>query len=214
LVAVPLACGCGGDPFETAGVATDGGAADVDAPYGGDAQGEEHFADVGTDGRADAAPDAADSGAVDAYADAPVCITDLSWVGTGDFHVTFTIATTETSTMSLVNQRPVCDFSTFWDVWMGQVTSGEVDFAVDDNTQGGYVMLRSTGKVNDGQPHKVVAERVSGVMALVIDGKPSGTTAAGTALGQLPALKTGTNACLYTPLNGHGQLTDLCITKP
>lgn len=159
----------------------------------------------------------------------PRCLTDLSNVGTGDFHVAFTLATTSTNViLALVSQRgdcmctgpsPYCPSpSTFWDVVMGQ--SGTITAITDDDSAASYVAGSTTSSVNDGRPHRIAVARSAGQLSIASDGALiSATTADAYSFGTFPSLSIGSDSCgmnstATTPLAGHGTLTDLCITTP
>ena len=234
IAAVAVLVGCGGAPFTAAEIG-DGGGGAVQAA---DAVPE---VDAGSQGR-DAGPDAREEltdrvvpvrdggeaglpaeAAVDAgpgsEAEAgPVCVTDLSGVGIGDFRVSFTIATTDApaSYMALLNQRTHCDDTRpGWDVWM--TAAGDLGVEVFDGAAGSYDNVTHDGRaVNDGAPHRVAVGRSGGgtVLTVSVDsvarnypGEPA------MSLGTLAPLNEGSDpTCTgVSPLSG--QLTDVCVSR-
>jgi hypothetical protein len=146
------------------------------------------------------------------------CLTDLSGVGTADFHIAFTLTTTAGSIdMALLNQRTGCDeTTTWWDVSYipSTSTTGGLAVATDDGTH--YVIAeQATGAVvDDGKPHHIVVARVGGQLGFSVDG----LTAAGPipnaySFGAMPPLRVGTDDCAgFAPTIG--SITDVCITTP
>ncbi|HEY2730054.1 MAG TPA: hypothetical protein VGK52_08930 [Polyangia bacterium] len=187
------------------------------------------------DASSDAAPTpdatARDAGAErqsDGAADAAPCVSgvqNLSNVGTGDFHVSFRVATTQTGWVALVNQRSTCYFGVFWDIRLcgagGSCPQGAVSVETDDNpaSSATYQTVHSTATVNDGKPHEVEASRVSGVVTIRIDGAVSGTGPSAASLGSMPALRIGTDVCGTansppTAAFAGTTLANVCITSP
>jgi hypothetical protein len=191
----------------------------------------------------DAAPDAAPTpdaaahgagaehppdGPAEVGADAAACLSgvkDLSNVGTGDFHVSFHVATTQVGWVALVNQRSTCYFGVFWDIRLcgagGSCPQGAVSFETDDTptSSATYQTVHSTATINDGNPHEVEASRVSGVVTIRIDGAVSGTGPSAASLGSMPALRIGTDVCGAansppTAAFAGTTLADVCITSP
>ncbi len=96
----------------------------------------------------------------------PVCVTDLSGVGTGDFTIAFTLTTTESGLyLALVNQRTAASCSAnapFWDVTIWPL--GGIDVAMGDGiNQAG---VEAGNSVNDGAAHRV-QDRATCGLALV-----------------------------------------------
>jgi hypothetical protein len=154
---------------------------------------------------------------VDAVTEAeagPACLTDLSNVGAGDFHIAFTLtATVSGVVLDLLNQGTVCQGSSpAWDVAVGP--SGSIEGSTFDGTA--IVSLHTTTTVNDGAPHHVVYARTSGVLWASTDGVADNSGVQDDSdLTDMPALQVGAgDPCTTTPLSGHGTLTDLCITTP
>ncbi len=240
-----LLSGCGGDPFSAALLAPAHDASDVldvaqgDAPDPLEASSDAPEASPGPDARAlDAAPQDASQGddaepqdgaVADVSADGPDpsdgsdggpgCVTDLSNVGTGDFHVRFSIRTTATPAvaMAVVNQRPACGTSTLWDVRMEP--SGTLAAETDDGSVPGHYGVFSLASVNDGASHHVDVARLSGVLSITIDGAASGAAADVDALGSLPPLLVGSDVCDFADAGGDGTsplvgaVTGVCLTR-
>jgi hypothetical protein len=168
-----------------------------------------------------------DGSARDATADAPadtgseagpVCVTDLSNVGAGDFHVAFTLTTTAGSIdMALLNQRTGCDeSSTWWDVSYipSTSTTGAIEVATDDGTHYVVVEQAAGAPPDDGAPHRIVVARSGGQLGFTIDGATAGGPLADPyAFGAMPALKIGMDACPgFGPTVG--MITNVCIATP
>ena len=161
--------------------------------------------------------DAADAG--DAPRDAGTCpggTNDLSDIGTGDFKISFRVVTTKSGWMALLNQRPICSFSTFWDV--RQSGANRVRIELDDSSSVGYESQESTVAINDGKSHGVSIARVAGTLTIRIDGAAAGEGPSTTSLGSLAALRVGDDICASTvndPVTAtfSGTLTDVCITR-
>jgi hypothetical protein len=151
---------------------------------------------------------------MDSPPDAPTtCTNDLSNVHAADFHIAFSLKTTQTGTVSLVDQRGVCGRSgVYWDV---RLYTGHVRVETYDGTN--LLDLTSTGPaVDDGHVHAIMVQRTAGKVAISIDGTAAGSLAMAASFGTLPALKSGTDIC-----DGHsgqvaltGMLTGLCISSP
>ena len=156
----------------------------------------------------DAGPEAA------AAAPTAVCLTDLSHAG--DFRVSFTLTTAASGlTLALVSQRTGCDpTSPYWDVTLSPV--GGIAIATDDGDVGHQVSVEAGDSINDGEPHKIVITRMAGLLWYTDDGNVrSSMTPDPFALGALPPLMAGADACPnVTALEGHGTLTDLCLSIP
>jgi hypothetical protein len=204
-----------GGPVDGALDATTDASAAPDGPAGADGASVDGFgADDGQIG--DVGADSAEAG--------PACLSTLSGVGTADFHIAFTLTTTNTSlTLALVNQRVNCQClsvsacsspSTFWDVVIDP--AGGIIAMTDDDTAASYVFVEAGNSVNDGQPHQIVVARTSGMLWYSKDGViGSAEVADAYSFGTFPALTIGSDVCsTTTPLAGNGTLTDLCITTP
>jgi hypothetical protein len=185
--------------------------------------------DATPDGTPDAPPTmpdaAAEAGLPEAAAEAgPACLSTLSGIGTGDFRISFTLTTTNTTlTLALVNQRANCACtgasncsspSTFWDVVVD--SSGGIIATTDDGSGASYVDVEAGNSVNDGKAHQIVIARTAGMLTYSSDGVVhSSEVADAYSFGAFPSLTIGSDVCsTTTPLTGHGTLTDLCITTP
>jgi hypothetical protein len=191
----------------------DGGVNEASGPDGGESGAPESGAEGGVP----------ESGGPDAPTDAPPdapppdCVTDLSNVGGGDFHIAFTIVTLENNTTyALLNQRAGCDTaSVWWDVSIN--SAGGVIFTTDDGSAASVVSVEAGDSVNDGVPHHIVVERVAGAISYWDDGVlRSATQSDPYAFGAFSApLAIGSSQCgNEAPLTGHGVITNLCITTP
>ena len=205
LVLLLAACGGGGDDD------VDAAAADATAA----ADGAPADAPVPT-------PDAplADAGLPDGVPIAcrPVasCTNDLSNIGTGDFSIAFTINTASTSPSGVIEQRAICMHSFFWGVRTG-AGGGHLGFEYDDNNAH-YRSFTSTGTINDGVDHAVLACRVSGTDYLYIDGVLD-TTGPNTVdySTTLSPLTTGTSPCIAFgdgTVALVGTVDDVCVGVP
>jgi hypothetical protein len=95
-----------------------------------------------------------------------LCTSDLSGIGTGDFEVKFTIrAGGAAAVYAVIGQRDVCNHSYFWSA---KLLYGSLYVELDDNNQN-YVDCWSPDWLNDGQFHRVVVRRTSGVLSIVVD---------------------------------------------
>ncbi|HEY4117716.1 MAG TPA: hypothetical protein VGM56_07670, partial [Byssovorax sp.] len=144
----------------------------------------------------------------------PGCTGDLSNIGTGDFHVSFDVATSQPDAqIAIVNQRSVCSHDFFWDVHFGVGGVVEVE---TDHDGADYTALLGTRAVNDGATHHVEVARVAGSLTLTIDGVLDGSAASAASLDALPPLAVRTDVC--DGVNGSvplvGALTNLCVTSP
>jgi len=163
-----------------------------------------------------APPPVADAGAEAApdTSTAAACVTDLSKVGSGDFHIAFTIVTQATGKqLALLSQRVGCDdTSAYWAVTLSQ--GGGIVAVTNDGTPTGRFFVEAGNGVNDGIPHRVLVARVNGQLSLSRDGiVDSMLTPDPTVFDVLPALAVGTDACSTDiALEGNGSITDLCIT--
>jgi hypothetical protein len=123
------------------------------------------------------------------------CTGDLSNIGTGDFRISLTVTTTQKTEAAILNQRPICDPGMFWDLRM--LASGGLEMETDDN--GGLATIttvETTATVNDGNPHQVLVERVSGMLTVSIDGVSTAAVASNASLGALRPLQQGTDVCV------------------
>lgn len=241
ILALLAVTGCGGATFSMETVpAGDGGGDAVVKMDENDAR-TVAVTDAGTEAApmgVDAAPETGlpSEAGVDAAPEAapPVCLSTLNDVGTGDFRISFTVTSTGAQTIvPLANQRAGCNqTSVLWQALIdGRNWGGKVVFDMCDVTGQGSCPTGPTvytaSPVDDGQPHRIVIERVSGVISISSDGVP-GTTSPDTALGVALAgegadasfetfgapLAIGTDDCGDPPLAAYGTLTDLCVTRP
>jgi hypothetical protein len=146
-------------------------------------------------------------------------VRDLSNIGTGDFSVSFRIATAQTGWVEVVSQRSACTNGNFWDIRLCApdsqkrcTVSGSI--LVETSSSGAYAFVDSKIAVNDGSPHDVAVARASGVVKIEVDGKVSGSAPSKASFGSLPAVQTGNGACV-----GHdstqllaGTISDVCIS--
>jgi hypothetical protein len=140
------------------------------------------------------------------------CVRDLSNIGTGDFHISFSVMTAQVGQTALINQRATCDFGQFWDIRM-------IDGALLVETAEGANLstFKTVGpKVNDGGKHSVTIARVSGTIAGFIDGAAVGTVASSASLRQLTPLVTHSDPCDQRDgtLPLVGAVADVCLTTP
>jgi hypothetical protein len=203
-----------------AGSLTDAGSpADVESPADAGSKTDAGTGtDAGTDAAdasvppADAAPDAKkDANGPDADAKAPVaCGGDLSNIGTGAFHVSLTVRTTQSGRAALLNQRAACTSGTYWDL---RFSSGKLEIETDDHSS--YTDLLSTGPdLNDGATHDVVVARVGGELTITIDGVASGSSGSAASFGALPALASGVDVCDGNDGTSafEGTLSSVCVS--
>jgi hypothetical protein len=141
------------------------------------------------------------------------CTGDLSGIGTGDFHISFTVTSTQTPLVALANQRNWCSYTNMWDLRMeAGVPIMELD---DEAGEPHYTILWGAGpRIDDGRPHDVLIERVSGTLSVNVDGVAA-SKAAPASLGPLPPLEVGNDICIGR--DGTVLLTNLptnlCIGK-
>jgi len=171
---------------------------------------EEAASDVG-----EATSDAAEDGSE--LSEAGPCRGDLSNIGTADFHVSFSVTTTQNGLAALVNQRAACAYSDFWDVRLA--TNGGLDVETDDATQGpnGTGLPKVGPSIRDGVPHKVMLRRTSETLTVYVDGAASASAISRTSFGQLAPVRIGSDVCTLAidgtmPLMG--TVSDLCVASP
>jgi hypothetical protein len=167
---------------------------------------------------ADAASDVLWEAASDApEVEAAVCRGDLSNIGTADFHISFSVTTTQSGVAALVNQRATCTLSDFWDVRLS--SNGALDVETVDATQGanGTGLKRVGSRINDGVPHKVLLQRTSGTLTVYLDGTPAASAPSLTSFRQLAPLRIGTDVCTVA-IDGTkpliGTVSDVCVASP
>jgi hypothetical protein len=132
--------------------------------------------------------------------DASACADEISNIGTANFWISFTLASTQTGWMSLVNQRTVCAGGMFWDIRMDD---GYIVVETDDgmfDSDGGWLenprtTLTSSVAANDGVAHCIVVQRVEGVLSLAIDGLLVGEAPSVTSFAALAPLAVGIDVC-------------------
>jgi hypothetical protein len=151
-----------------------------------------------------------------AMGDAPICLTDLSDVGTGDFSIHFTLSTNETGmTLALLNQRLGCDqMSTFWDVTLSP--TGDVVVATDDGIAADYATVQAGNALNDGKAHQVDIIRRGGKLWITADGAiVSPMTPDPYTFATLSSLAIGTSGCMgVTPAAAYAVIANVCLTEP
>src|SRR5260370_37267732 len=219
--------GCGGVVTELGSESVPGsGACALDANASAEAAiaAAEAAADVSEEEAAKDVADAANDVLWEAASDAPeaameaaVCRGDLSNIGTADFHISFSVTTTQSGVAALVNQRATCTLSDFWDVRLS--SNGALDVETVDATQGvnGTGLKRVGPRINDGVPHKVMLQRMSGTLTVYVDGIPSASALSRTSFGQLAPVRIGSDVCTVaidgtSPLIG--SVSDLCVASP
>ncbi len=212
--------GCGeGNAFTAAarqvppdsGETDSGGAEAAPAEAGGD---EQATPETGADAREatvhdGAAIDAADGGAHDALADAPVCTNDLSDVGTGDFRIEFDVTTFGGSqTMALINQRD-CGSGAWWDVVIS--STGGVEATTSDGTTS--TTVEAGNSINDGARHHVAVVRQAGLFWYERDGAVGSAKVPNvTVISSLPTLASGSD-CASGVVAFVGRLDHVCVTQ-
>ena len=125
-----------------------------------------------------------------------VCTGDLSNIGTGDFRISFTVTTTQTTELALVNQRSVCDYGMFWDIRMqpnGFVSAETCDVA---NAASYVGLLAGAHPINDGKPHDVLVQRAGGVLSIYVDCDNLGSVNSTSSFTALAPLASGADACI------------------
>lgn len=150
----------------------------------------------------------------DAGADA-WCTGDLSNIGTGDFHVACTVTSAQTGRVALANQRSWCFYQVMWDLRM---EAGVPVIELDDDAGVNHYTKLWGGvghPMDDGQPHDLLVERVSGTLSITVDSVRTASTAATESIGPLPPLVAGSDICdgvdgtlVLTP-----PLQNLCVGK-
>jgi hypothetical protein len=150
---------------------------------------------------------------------------DLSNIGTGDFHISFVITTTQNAWAALVNQRAMCSGALiFWDIrectTRGNIGSCPVDGALvveTDDSAHKYSSCYTAKGIADGKPHLVELARISGLLTVSIDGAQSASTNSPASFGALAPVKIDTDVCVgvdQTTVPSVGTLSGLCITSP
>jgi hypothetical protein len=167
----------------------------------------------------------ADAGLCALPSDASPCTGDLSDIGTGDFHISLTLTTTQQGWAALVNQRSSCGGGMFWDV---RINSGQLVVETDDgvfgpeaSSEGPRATLAPDVVVNDGKPHCIRIERVAEMLSIAVDGVVAGSASSVSSFAKLPPLATGTDPCDCAdegcvPPEGAflGAIAELCVGSP
>lgn len=128
----------------------------------------------------------------------PSCGNTLAWVGSGDFAISFRIATGAVVQSTVLYQRAVCDASQ--DMWAITLEPlGTLVFEIAG--VGGYGAAQTKVAVNDSTPHDVVLRRSAGTVVFFIDGAvASMAVALPQSLGNLPPIGVAKN----NPCDGQG----------
>jgi hypothetical protein len=171
----------------------------------------------------DAAPDEPDS---------PACIGGLSNIGTADFHISFTVKTSQAGFTALVSQRKTCLLGDYWDVRMAD---GHIQVETDDTVGANHwtqlcaaVEGGDAGRctsvapadlpppVNDGRPHRVVIWRSSGNLQASVDALASSAVESPASFGSLAPVAIGSDPCegVDGTVAFTGTLTNLCLSSP
>src|SRR5258708_3656142 len=169
----------------------------------------------GTQPDARAEGGSSDSGLRDAPPEGPLCVGDLSNIGTRDFRISFSLTTSQGSEGALVNQRSTCSFGMFWDI---RLLNGALFIETDDGQN--YMQLTTSGRVvNDGQAHAVLVRRTSASVTVQIDGAAAGTGVSQASFARLPPVVSGMDPCQVGLMKDNtaafkGTLTNLCVSAP
>jgi hypothetical protein len=140
-----------------------------------------------------------------------LCTNDLSEIGTGDFEIKFTIRAGGNQRLyAIMGQRAVCGHGYFWSV---RILDGWLYVELDDDNQN-YVSFWPYDYLVDGNVHRVVIRRISGVLSTMLDcGTPSFFAAPTDLAMTLAPLSNATNdVCIgidTAPLEGF--VTDHCV---
>jgi hypothetical protein len=144
------------------------------------------------------------------------CPDDLSNLGGGNFHISFTLVTRMQGQVALLNQRQICDYSYMWDIHLSPSNPGGIDLETDDGRD--YSLVSTTSVVNDGHKHKIQVTRIDGTLGIAVDETTSGfvelVLASPAMFGQLVPLMRGHSVCQSLGVqNLVGILDDVCITR-
>jgi hypothetical protein len=145
---------------------------------------------------------------------APPCAGDLTGIATGDFHISLTLTTPPLwpDTGAILNQRPICDHSMFWDLHL--LAGGTLEMETDDGVlPTDYTVVTTAATVNDGNPHQVLVQRMGGVLTILIDGVSSSPVASNASFGALVPLRQGTNVCVGENPNVV-TIANVCVASP
>jgi laminin G domain protein len=164
--------------------------------------------------------------------DSPACIGSLSNIGTADFHISFTVKTSQAGFAALVSQRKTCLLGDYWDVRMAdghiQVETDDTDganhwtqlcAAVEGSDAGRCTSVAPANlppPVNDGQPHRVVISRSSGSLQASVDALTSSAVESQASFGSLSPVAIGSDPCegVDGTVAFTGTLTNLCLSTP
>jgi hypothetical protein len=115
-------------------------------------------------------------------------------------------------TGAILNQRPICDHSMFWDLHL--LAGGTLEMETDDGSPTGYTVLTTAGTVNDGNSHQVSVQRVGGMLTISIDGtSTTGPVASNANFGALVALRQGLAVCAGESA-GVVSIASVCVGSP
>jgi hypothetical protein len=111
--------------------------------------------------------------------DDTVSFGDTGDLGATDFTIAFAIRTTFPGVdETVLTKRPICDFSSFFDIHEGG--GGTLSFEIDGSDAGDHTGIGSLDRVDDGVIHSAVITRQGQVVSIFIDGAPSGSGDLGT----------------------------------
>ncbi len=105
--------------------------------------------------------------------DDTVTFGDAGDLGTADFSIAFAIKTTFPGDEVVLTKRPICDFSSFFDIHEG--AGGTLSLEMDGGNSTNHAGIGSLDRVDDGVLHTAVATRQGQVVTWFIDGVPSGS---------------------------------------
>ncbi len=164
--------------------------------------------------------------------DSPACIGSLSNIGTADFHISFTVKTSQAGFVAVVGQRKDCLLGDYWDVRMAdghiQVETDDTDganhwtqlcAAVEGGDAGRCTSVAPADlppPVNDGRPHRVVIWRSSGSLHASVDALMSSAIESPASFGSLAPVAIGSDPCegVDGTVASTGTLTNLCLSSP
>lgn len=152
------------------------------------------------------------------------CAADLSDLAEGDFKISFTLTTTMVGHAALLNQRAICNYSSFWEIhgWFpgppgsdAGVRAGELTVETDDTTLAqNYTVIKAPVVLNDGKPHTVSVVREAGRLTVTVD-QTTSFAASKASFGKLAPLARGTSVCSTVDkrVAFEGTLADVCISR-
>lgn len=144
----------------------------------------------------------------------PSCIGSLGGVGTKDFTISFDLVSRESGPRTVIHQRKGCSADEcFWDI---EITDDGTLIFLNGSGDGTYSAVKSDVFVNDAREHSVVVRRVSGTVAIVVDGTLSGEGSAPASMSSLPpiGMERG-NPCETAGLRPLvGYVRNACFTLP